>query len=75
VFLEGSGSLESSGTAPRYKAGEAWFLPAALGAYQLAPAAPTTLLRTYVPDIVNDFVRRLREQSVREADWTRLVYP
>jgi mannose-6-phosphate isomerase len=76
VFLDGSGKLESSsGAAANFTAGEAWFLPAALGAYQLAPDAPTTLLRTYVPDIVNDFVRRLSEQNVREADWTRLVYP
>jgi mannose-6-phosphate isomerase len=75
IFLEGRGRIESSGGAVDYAPAQVWLLPAGLGAYQLAPAAPTTLLRTYVPDIVNDFVRRLSEQKVEESAWARLVYP
>jgi mannose-6-phosphate isomerase len=74
ITLAGNGRLEWCEFAAEYGAGQAWMLPAALGAYQIAPASPTTLLRTYVPN-VNDFVRRLADQRVEETAWSRLVYP
>jgi hypothetical protein len=49
-------------------------LPAALGAYQLAPESPSALLRTYVPDL-QGFVQRLSEERVEEAAWSRVVHP
>ena len=75
VFLRGSGRIECHGNALDYSPAQVWLFPAALGAYQLAPASPTRLLRTYVPDIVNDFVRRLADQHIEEAIWSRLVFP
>jgi mannose-6-phosphate isomerase len=75
IILEGSGRLECGGQALDYARAQVWLLPAALGAYQLAPAEPTSLLRTYVPDDLNDFARRLVDQGVAEAAWSRLVYP
>jgi mannose-6-phosphate isomerase len=75
VFLAGGGSMEWAGGSAEYARAQAWLLPAALGAYQLAPRQATVLLRTFVPDIVNDFVRRLADQRVAEAAWSRLVYP
>lgn len=75
VILEGAGKFECAGATLEYAPGQAWLIPAALGAYQIAPAKCTTLLRTYVPDIVQDFVRRLQDQRVEEAAWSRLVYP
>jgi len=74
ITLAGSGRIESGDSAADYAPAQVWLLPAALGAYQLAPQSPTALLRTYVPD-VNDFVRRLADQRVEESAWSRLVYP
>ncbi len=74
IVLAGRGSLVSADALAEYAPAQVWLLPAALGAYQFVPEAPTTLLRTYVPD-VNDFVRRLADQRVEEAAWSRLVYP
>ncbi len=52
VFLEGAGRIETPSAPPQnYAAGEAWFMPASLGAFQLTPTVPTTLLRVFVPDM------------------------
>ncbi len=74
ITVAGSGRIEFGQSAADYAPAQVWLLPAALGAYQIAPQSPTTLLRTYVPD-VNDFVRRLADQRVEESAWSRLVYP
>lgn len=74
IFLEGQGRIEFAGGAEPYAPAEAWLLPAALGAYQLAPESPTTVLRTYVPDL-HGFARRLAEQRVAETAWSRVVHP
>lgn len=34
-----------------YHSGEAWFVPAALGTWRVEPAARTTMLRTFVPNL------------------------
>jgi mannose-6-phosphate isomerase len=75
IILEGSGRFEAAGGPEEYAPAQVWLIPAALGAYQIAPAKRTTMLRTYVPDIVQDFVRRLQDQGVAEVAWSRLVYP
>ncbi len=74
IFLEGKGRIEFAGGAEPYAPAQVWLVPAALGAYQLAPESPSTLLRTYVPDL-NDFVQRLNEERVAEAAWSRVVHP
>jgi mannose-6-phosphate isomerase len=74
VFLEGRGRIESADGSETYAPAEVWLLPAALGAYQLMPASPTTLLRTYIPDL-HDFVRKLAEERVEETVWSRVVHP
>ncbi len=74
ITTAGTGRIESGEAVADYGPAQAWLLPAALGAYQLAPATPTTLLRTYVPD-VGDFARRLADQRIPESAWSRLVYP
>jgi mannose-6-phosphate isomerase len=52
IFLTGAGRLEVPEQPMRhYAAGQLWFLPARLGAYQLAPTEATALLRTFVPDL------------------------
>ena len=74
IFLEGKGRIEFAGGAEPYGPAEVWLLPAALGAYQLVPESPATLLRTYVPDL-HDFVRRLADERVEQAAWSRVVHP
>jgi mannose-6-phosphate isomerase len=74
IFLEGRGGIEFADRAEPFAPAELWLLPAALGAYQLVPESPTTLLRTYVPDL-HDFVRRLADERVEETEWSRVVHP
>jgi len=74
IFLQGKGRIEFAGGAESFGPAEVWLLPAALGAYQLAPDSATMLLRAYVPDLT-DFVQRLNEERVSEAEWSRLVHP
>ena len=74
IFLEGRGRIEFAEGSEPYGAAEVWLLPASLGAYQLAPASPSSLLHTYVPDL-NDFVRRLSDSHAGESAWSRVVHP
>jgi mannose-6-phosphate isomerase len=74
IFLSGKGRIEFAGGAEAYGPAHVWLLPAALGAYQIEPESPTTLLRTYVPDL-HDFVRRLADERVAETAWARVVRP
>lgn len=74
IVLAGNGQIEFGESTVDYAPAQVWLLPAALGAYGIAPGDSTTLLRTYVPDM-NEFVRRLSDQRVEEAVWSRLVHP
>ena len=49
IFLEGTGTIRWKGERATYGPAQVWMIPAALGAYQMAPEAPTSLLRTFVP--------------------------
>ena len=75
IFLEGRGQIECGHERLEYGPAQVWLLPAALGAFQLTPHGRTSLLRTHVPDLVQDFVMRLQEQGVSEAAWSRIVFP
>jgi mannose-6-phosphate isomerase len=51
VILEGAGTLAWPDSAARYHRGECWLVPASLTHIDVLPEAPTSLIRTYVPDI------------------------
>ena len=51
VFLEGAGSLSWPDSAARYHSGECWLIPASQGCVTVLPEAPTSMIRTYVPDL------------------------
>jgi mannose-6-phosphate isomerase len=51
VILEGHGSLSWPGGASRYHQGECWLLPASLTDVALHSPQPTTVIRTYIPDV------------------------
>jgi mannose-6-phosphate isomerase len=74
IFLSGNGRIEFGGGSEGYKPADVWLLPAALGAYHLQPEAPTALLRAYVPNL-HEFVRRLADERIDEAQWARVVHP
>jgi mannose-6-phosphate isomerase len=74
ILLSGQGRIGFAGGVEAYAPAQVWLFPAGLGAYQLEPELPTTLLRTYVPDL-QDFARRLAEERVEEAAWARVVRP
>jgi len=74
VFLSGVGELEWSGQGQRYAAHQVWFLPAALGAYQISAEQSSTLLRTFVPDL-NEYCRRLDGLGIPREEWSRVVHP
>jgi mannose-6-phosphate isomerase len=73
IFIAGDGAIESNGASASYRPAEVWLLPAALGNYRLAPKSPTTLLRTYVPDLPS-FARQLADEKVPEAALSRLIH-
>ena len=51
IMLSGSGRLHWRTRSAQYECAQAWFLPAGLGPYELAPETTTRLIRTYVPDL------------------------
>jgi mannose-6-phosphate isomerase len=74
IFLEGSGRIECNDAAESFGPAQAWLFPAALGAYQIVPDSPATLLRTYVPDL-HGFAQRLNDEHVAEEAWSKVVHP
>jgi mannose-6-phosphate isomerase len=74
IFLDGDGRIEFAGGTEHFAPAQVWLLPAALGAYHIAPHSQTTLLHTYVPDL-NRLKQRFTEEHVPEEKWSRVVYP
>jgi mannose-6-phosphate isomerase len=62
VMLGGRGNIQWSGGSHSYRQGECWFIPANLGHFSLLPENPTSILRTYVPNI-----SALRSQQSRDV--------
>lgn len=52
AVLNGSGYLHGSVSPLSYRHGECWFIPAAMHRLTFQPEQPTSLIRTFVPDIV-----------------------
>jgi mannose-6-phosphate isomerase len=75
IFLEGRGSIQWGDETAEYAHAQTWLLPAALGAYHLAPRERTSVLRAYVPPSLDEFARKLAAQGVSEAALSRVVYP
>jgi len=75
IFLEGAGTIGWGADRANYSPAQVWLMPAALGAYELAPNASTSLLRTYVPSDMSEFTRRLADRGIPQTEWSRLVHP
>jgi mannose-6-phosphate isomerase len=74
IFLEGWGAIRWQSERLDFAPAQVWMIPAGLGAYQIAPDAPTSLLRTFVPRQAGEFGSQLTQSGISEADWSRLVH-
>jgi mannose-6-phosphate isomerase len=74
VFLEGGGNIRWGQEYAAYAPAQVWIIPAALGAYQVAPEARTSFLRTFVPCRPGEFGLELSLQGVSERELSRLVH-
>ena len=75
IFLEGSGSIQWGDETVDFAPAQTWLIPAALGAYHLAPRERTSVLRAYVPPSLDEFARKLAAQGISQAAVSRVVYP
>jgi mannose-6-phosphate isomerase len=75
IFLEGSGYMERGDERMAYGPAQIWMIPAGLGEYDLVAECATTVLRTYVPLTLNEFVRQLEKRGVDHATAAELVHP
>jgi len=73
IPISGRGRIEWDAASANYSPAEVWMLPAALGAYRLVPESPTSLLRTYVPDL-KEYAQELAGQGLDEAARSRVVH-
>ena len=73
VILSGSGEINCRDGVELYRRGQAWFLPAALDSPQIIPTEPTTLLRIFVPDLL-DLRNRLRDGGEEDVAISSVVF-
>jgi mannose-6-phosphate isomerase len=73
VVLEGSGAIRWDSKSTEYAPAQVWLIPAALGEYELAPAARTSLLRTYVPGDSTELKRSLAARGVSDIALSTLL--
>ncbi len=74
IFLEGHGRIEWPSGHAAYAPAQVWMIPAALGEFQLVPAARTSLLRAYVPGDLGKYARRLESHGVVGAKLPRVAH-
>ena len=72
IPLEGHGRIHWRSESMPYTPGEAWFLPAALGEYELLAQSATKLLRTYIPDL-GQLLRELAENGLSDSQRAAVV--
>ncbi|HVB34428.1 MAG TPA: class I mannose-6-phosphate isomerase [Patescibacteria group bacterium] len=53
IFIAGEAEVVAGESRRRFHRGEVWFVPAGLAGCRLEPAADTTLLRVYLPDLAS----------------------
>jgi len=66
IPLEGHGRIHWRSESMPYTPGEAWFLPAALGEYELLAQSATKLLRAYIPDL-QELSRELVQNGLSDS--------
>jgi mannose-6-phosphate isomerase len=74
ISIAGHGTIEAGGETSAYAPAQAWLIPAALGAYQIAPRERTELLRTYIPTSLDEFAHRLIGLGLTKNQLAQLVH-
>jgi len=74
IVIEGAGSIRWSNESATFAPAQVWLIPAGLGAFELAPASKTTVLRTFVPSSLAAVIQNWERQGVSAADASRLVF-
>jgi len=74
IFLDGRGNFHWENGHAEYAPMQVWLLPAALGAYELAPESATTVLRTYVPENLEEFSQHLAQLGVPQPERSQIVH-
>jgi mannose-6-phosphate isomerase len=75
TVLSGEGRVETGEGWYAYRTGDIWLIPPATPAYRLVPEAQSRLLKFYVPDIEEDFVKPLTRAGVNSSDMRKIVFP
>ncbi len=74
IVLDGRGDFNCTNESATYAPAQVWMIPAALGKFEIAPQSRTSLLRTYVPESLDEFARELSAAGISEAQRSRLVH-
>jgi mannose-6-phosphate isomerase len=76
IVLAGRGRIAWAAESAAYEPAQAWFLPAALGAYQLLPEpdAATKLIHAYVPNL-EEFAQRLAARQAEPSAVAQVMHP
>jgi mannose-6-phosphate isomerase len=72
VVIGGAGRIVWQEGAMDYALAQAWFTPAALGAWRFEPAERTTVLRAFVPDLQR-YAAQLSARGVSAANAARII--
>jgi mannose-6-phosphate isomerase len=73
VILEGAGTLSWPESAARFYRGQCWLVPASQGRIEIRPEAPTSFIRTWVPDLAA-LQTELHSEGVSAAVISRVVF-
>ncbi|MGH9344982.1 MAG: type I phosphomannose isomerase catalytic subunit [Terriglobia bacterium] len=74
VAVSGEGRVETAEGWSAYRTGDVWLIPPATPAYRLVPEVRGQLLKFYVPQIEEDFVKPLAEAGVTTSDIQKIVF-
>ena len=73
VILDGSGYIHWQGAPLPYQRAQCWLIPASLGKFSLQPEQSTSVIRTYVPDLLR-LRAELRQAAIPETRLAQTVF-
>jgi mannose-6-phosphate isomerase len=73
IVVQGIGYIHWQGSPLMYQQGQVWLIPAYLGWFSLQPEQSTTVIRTYVPDLV-ELAAQLRHNGLSQAQLAQAIF-
>jgi mannose-6-phosphate isomerase len=74
TILSGDGRVETAAGWLGYRPGDAWIIPPATPHYRLVPESETVLLKFYVPNVEQDFLKPLADRKLSPDEIKRVVF-